>query len=1560
MWRIYRSLALCAVILFFLHAQAEEITREQAMLKAERYLTSFTTGARKLTPVMNRRKLAPRHTGVTTETEAYYAFNRGNQEGFVLVASDDRIEPVLGYTDNGEFDYAELPENMRSWLDSKEKAIRSLKANANAAPLKLAPVHPAIPEMLTTRWNQGAPYNDLCPMYNGARTVTGCVATAMAQVLYYQRSKSVEEIQSDIPAYTSWTNKIAVEGIKSGAPIDWANMLNSYGSSATGLQKQAISQLMLYCGVSVEMDYGPSSGAQSYKVADAMNKYFGYGGAAKYVYQSQYNETTWDALLYNELANGRVLYLSGSNATVGHAFVCDGYDGNHCFHINWGWGGTSNGFFLLTALNPSQQGIGGSEDGSGFTDYQEAIIGCEPTDYRTKAISFANSLVKTICVENWDTNNDGNLSYGEASEITSFGTAFQGKNIVSFNELYYFTGLTDINDEAFSGCSRLSSIKFPKKLTSIKDGAFKNCTALKALVLPSNLKEIGNNSFEGCRTLTISEFPDGLLRIGSMAFSGCQAFKDVILPSSVQEIGEGAFNGCTKLATFTVKNPAPQGMNVGSCLFADINLTAATLFIPQGSRSHFEQSETWNGFGTIKEMRDHTRGSFSELATNKDFYLYNVGTGRFLTKGEAWGTQAIVGQEPMRFQFRLVTGSNYYLYSKDTGKDNKIFYRTWDDKTVGKDIAACFVDGTLSNQAYWTVKDIGNNVYTLQIPSNQATYDEDQFLGINPSHESNMASPTYGAYSDVSYSELPYNCQWRLVAYDEAAEALFLESERLGAMLTTANKQKLYVDAEQAVYDNMNSTMEEIKAAQYMLRSKLGYVNFKDDVFRTYAIEHWDTDKNGEISYSEAVKVSNLGLMMAGAFVTLEDLQHFTGISVLDANSFQNCTKLERITLPESVVILNNRTFSGCSKLKEVRLPASIIAIGANSFYGCSSLTSIIVETSDPSNIILGANVFSSIASKATLYVPQGSKELYEKADQWKAFTSIKEVRGSVKPTFSPIATNTVGYIMHLATGRYLTKGEAYGTQSIAGTAKMEYQFFQNASKTEGIYYLFSNQSGSDNKVLFRTSSDAKLGEGVKACFVDGTAGSAAYWNIVEDEHTHTFTMQVPMTDNAYTEGEFFGVAPYHENNATSPTFGTYWDVTPNGNGNNIRWAFIKVSDWEMAASINNKAEELRKLLSKAATAGVETTAEQAVYDNMDSSEEELSRACSSLMEKLHLISFADERAYSICVSNWDTNLDGYLSYEEAAAVKDIHTAFKGKAFASLDELRYFTGLTTLSAEAFRGCSALVSIYLPTSLTSIENYVFTSCSALKYIAALAPNVIETASTSGIPRATLFVDKNLMDAYASDENWSKCTIKEYTGTPTVTADDASRIYGRSNPVISTKYQVTGAPINGVPSLTCDATVTTAAGEYPIVVAAGTITTPNVEYKNGVLTIEKSPLTITANSYTRKVGEENPAFEVTYKTFKNKETFEVLNKLPNIQCEATPQSPAGEYEIVPSGAEADNYEFTYVNGILTVVSPDGIISPKANTGSDDIYNLAGQRINQPVHGVNIIGKKKVLIK
>ena len=144
------------------------------------------------------------------------------------------------------------------------------------------------------------------------------------------------EVQADIPGYTCWTThetygNLQVEGIEAGSPIDWDNMIDSYGSSATAKQKKAVAQLMHYCGVSVKMDYtNKSSGAQSGEVPGAFQKYFGYGSQTKIVYQSNYNEDDWDKLLYNELAQGRPFYLSGYNEDGGHAFVCDGYDGNYC------------------------------------------------------------------------------------------------------------------------------------------------------------------------------------------------------------------------------------------------------------------------------------------------------------------------------------------------------------------------------------------------------------------------------------------------------------------------------------------------------------------------------------------------------------------------------------------------------------------------------------------------------------------------------------------------------------------------------------------------------------------------------------------------------------------------------------------------------------------------------------------------------------------------------------------------------------------------------------------------------------------------------------------------------------------------------------------------------------------------------------------------------------------------------------------------------------------------------------------------------------------------------
>jgi hypothetical protein len=174
---------------------------------------------------------------------------------------------------------------------------------------------------------------------------------------------------------------------------------------------------------------------------------------------------------------------------------------------------------------------------------------------------------------------------------------------------------------------------------------------------------------------------------------------------------------------------------------------------------------------------------------------------------------------------------------------------------------------------------------------------------------------------------------------------------------------------------------------------------------------------------------------------------------------------------------------------------------------------------------------------------------------------------------------------------------------------------------------------------------------------------------------------------------------------------------------------------------------------------------------------------------------------------------------------------------------------------------------------------------------------------------------------------------------------------------------GAPVDGDAEASCEAisVATNPVGTYPITLKKGTITTPGVELREGVFTIEKAPLTITAKSYTRNVGEANPEFELTYKTFRNKETDTVFTKRPVITCDATVDSPAGVYDIVVSGAEAQNYEITFVNGQLTVLETAGIDGLKADgKAGQPIYDLQGRKVQLPKRGVYVSGKRKVIVK
>lgn len=315
------------------------------------------------------------------------------EEGFVVMSADDCVKPILGYSLTGKFVAEDMPENVNSWLqgynDEIQYAIENgVKSTAEgkqvwndliqgkAGAFRTTAV---VEALVKTTWDQHTPYNNLCPYDSddNKKTLTGCVATAMAQIMNYwkfpsQGLGSHSYIPSNHP-------KHGVQFADFGATTyDWNNMLNSYsGSSYSDTQANAVATLMYHCGVSVDMDYDYSqtqtshigSSASTYNVMYALENYFNYAPCMHYESKVSHSEEEWITMLKQELDNKRPLQYRGSKTTGGgHSFVCDGYDNRNYFHFNWGWSGFYNGFYSVETLCSE----------AAYTKDQEAIFGIQP------------------------------------------------------------------------------------------------------------------------------------------------------------------------------------------------------------------------------------------------------------------------------------------------------------------------------------------------------------------------------------------------------------------------------------------------------------------------------------------------------------------------------------------------------------------------------------------------------------------------------------------------------------------------------------------------------------------------------------------------------------------------------------------------------------------------------------------------------------------------------------------------------------------------------------------------------------------------------------------------------------------------------------------------------------------------------------------------------------------------------------------------------------------------------------------------------------------------------
>ncbi len=430
-------------------AWAMPINENQARSIAASFMASHAMHS----PSLKMAHKAPMAKAAGADKAAYYVFT-GNQGGYVIVAGDDRAPAVLGYSDDGTFDSQNMPEAMQYMLEGYAAQIEALATYAK--PARLLTSAPAIRPLVKAAWTQGNPYNILLPFITSTKhAYAGCVATAMAQVLYYWQWPA--STTQPLPAYTS-TYKTTTTSLIIDMPelpvttFDWDLMHSTYQTTDTASEAAlAAAKLTLYCAQAVEMTFKPaSSSASSGRIPYKLSTYFDYDPSAHFINRVNYSTQGWADALYGELAAGRPVIYSGSKASSGHAFICDGYDGNGMFHINWGWNGQSNGYFLLNVLNPDEQGTGSADGPYGYIYSQSALLGLQPYHEGTSVFELTaaqmklNSYTDTRSGTNMDFSADvSGQFYNHTSNIISvrFGWGlFDGDEMV---ERIYSTYGTD-------------------------------------------------------------------------------------------------------------------------------------------------------------------------------------------------------------------------------------------------------------------------------------------------------------------------------------------------------------------------------------------------------------------------------------------------------------------------------------------------------------------------------------------------------------------------------------------------------------------------------------------------------------------------------------------------------------------------------------------------------------------------------------------------------------------------------------------------------------------------------------------------------------------------------------------------------------------------------------------------------------------------------------------------------------------------------------------------------------------------------------------------------------
>lgn len=915
------------------------------------------------------------------DEQSYYIFNVGQNEGYVVVSGDDATDEILGYCDSGSIIPDQMPCNMKAWMEGYAEQIKFIrKKGIKKAENEISFTGHYELEGRLAKWGQGLPFNYLCPSIDGKHCLTGCVATAMAQIMYYHRWP--EKPVRDIPGYVSKRNSLNVNSVNSSVNFLWDNILPDYTGyeSLSNDNNNSVALLMLDAGTAVHMDYGPSvSLANDRQAAYALSHYFGFNPQIFIAGKQEYTtEDEWLQLIYNELQHGPVYFGAedpdyedeDGNKGAGHAFLVEGIDGD-MLKINWGWSGWSGyceaspdaPWFRSSLLNCKTQ-IG---DLYNFYEGHTILTHVEPNksgDYPEMPLYLS-----------WSYCDYANGNTGLFTRYQGIRLKVQFRNCTPIGSTFdYGVGIIDLDGNPVGDFVTIGTTPFLE---------------------PLDYYPAKENNEEIDPTIEIklpidSDCPDGKYYL--FFTSKATGSENYAVDPRWGKIISITLDG----------NKVILGHEDDE---ETVNLKVNTLVIDHGSLVDkvilgttlsgwvaVENNDTANYSGNI------TIGVFDETTETYKEKQQNV---------------TIAGMAERKFDFSfsgLDTGHSYHIYVEH-GYTNEIYRSS---------SLICQEDGYAELQvgSFFTEKTREGIELNFRVVNNfprqveiRSTSGDDWVAAVSQDVEGRLTIPTtVRGYTVTRIGNFAF--------YDCGN----LTSVYIPSTVTIIGRAAFCDCVDINRIDGMDQ-VTAIGAIAFKNCDSMKEFNLPNTLTTIYTQAFSDCDALE--SFTLPASVTNLEPSGSNSYKLFVDCKNLTSITVEEGNpvydSRSGCnaiivtatnmlyTGCKTSTIPEGIAAIGDYAFGSVNGLGKIVIPASVESVGVRAFYYCNDLDTVKVNATVPPAV--SSNSFSN-AGSIVLLVPEGSKSQYANDEVWGAFRTIREV-GSYddKPVESLDGLNFVVWI---------------------------------------------------------------------------------------------------------------------------------------------------------------------------------------------------------------------------------------------------------------------------------------------------------------------------------------------------------------------------------------------------------------------------------------------------------------------------------------------------------------------------------------------------------------------